>query len=226
MVVRMGLLSRRPDTAPDAFRRYWREVHGPLAARLPGLRRYAQNLVTDRSQLAIDHARGGWDLDGISQLTFDDRAAMDAAAASPEMTPIGPDNDRFAVLRGILVTQPNPVVPVAEGPLVKRMSLLRRRPDIDADRFREEWFGFHAEAVGRFPGLAGYTQNLVVARQAGGATDYADLPVDGVVEMWFRNVEDLKTAFASPAAEISQRHAKEFIADITTFLVEPHAVVG
>ena len=225
-IVRMGLLSRRQDTAPDDFRRYWREVHGPLAARLPGLRRYTQNLVTDRSQLAIDHARGGWDLDGISQLTFDDRAAMDAAATSPEMAPVGPDNDRFAVLRGILVTQPNPVVPVAEGPLVKRMSLLRRRPDIDAGRFREEWFGFHAEAVRRFPGLAGYTQNLVIARQAGGTTDDAALPVDGVVEMWFRDVEDLKAAFASPAAEVSQRHAKDFIAEITTFLVEPHAVVG
>lgn len=226
MIVRMGLLSRRPGTSPEGFRRYWREVHGPLAARLPGLRRYAQNLVTDRSQLAIDHARGAWDLDGISQLVFDDHAAMNTAAASPEMAPIGPDNDRFAVLRGILVTRPNPVVPVAEGPLVKRMSLLRRRPDIDADRFREEWFGFHARAVERFPGLAGYTQNLVVARQAGGATDDAALPVDGVVEMWFRDVADLKAAFASPAAEISQRHARDFIAEITTFLVEPHEVVG
>ncbi|HEY8614283.1 MAG TPA: EthD family reductase [Roseomonas sp.] len=225
MIVRMGLLNRRPDTPPQEFRRYWREVHGPLAARLPGLRRYEQNLVTDRSQLAIDHARGGWDLDGISQLSFDDRAAMDAAAASPAMAPIGPDNDRFAVLRGILVTQPNPVVPVADGPLIKRMSLLRRRPDIDAARFREEWFGFHAEAVGKFPAIAGYTQNLVVGRQAGGTTDYDALPVDGVVELWFRSVDDLKAAFSSPAAEISQRHAKDFIAEITTFLVEVHRVV-
>ncbi|MBP0443593.1 EthD family reductase [Roseomonas sp. SSH11] len=225
MIIRMGLLERRPDIGPDHFRQYWREVHGPLAARLPGLRRYQQNLVTDRSQLAIDHARGGWELDGISQLSFDDRAAMDAAAALPEMNPIGPDNDRFAILRGILVTEPNAVVPVAEGPLVKRMSLLRRRPDIDAARFREEWFGFHAEAVGRFPGLAGYTQNLVVARQAGRATDYEALPVDGVVEMWFRSLDDLKAAFASQAAEVSQRHALDFIAEITTFLVEVHPVL-
>ncbi|MCR0983879.1 EthD domain-containing protein [Roseomonas populi] len=225
MIVRMGLLERRPDVPPAEFSRYWRDVHGPLAARLPGLRRYEQNLVTDRSQLAIDHARGAWALDGISHLTFDSRAAMGTAAASPDMAPIGPDNDRFAVLRGILVTEPNPVVPVADGPLVKRMSLLRRRPDISAERFREEWFGFHAQAVGRFPALAGYTQNLVVARQAGGSTDYDALPVDGVVEMWFRSVDDLKAAFSSPAAEVSQRHALDFIAEITTFLVEVRRVV-
>ncbi|MBP0496165.1 EthD family reductase [Roseomonas indoligenes] len=225
MIVRMGLLERRPDVPPGEFSRIWREEHGPLAARLPGLRRYEQNLVTDRSQLAIDHARGGMSLDGLSQLRFDSRAAMDAAAASPEMAPIGPDNDRFAVLRGILVTEPNPVVPVAEGPLIKRMSLLRRRPDIGADRFREEWFGFHAQAVRRFPALAGYTQNLVVARQAAGRSDYEAMPVDGVVEMWFRSVDDLKAAFSSPAAGISQRHALDFIAEITTFLVEVRRVV-
>jgi uncharacterized protein (TIGR02118 family) len=225
MILRMGLLARRTDVPPAEFRRHWREVHGPLAARLPGLRRYEQNLVTDRSQLAIDHARGGWELDGISQLSFDDLAAMDAAAASPAMAPIGPDNDRFAILRGVLVARPNPVVPVAEGPLVKRMSLLRRRPEISAERFREEWFGFHAEAVGRFPGLAGYTQNLVVARRAGAETGYDALPVDGVVEMWFRSVEDLQAAFFSPAAEVSQRHALDFIAEITTFLVEVHRVL-
>ncbi|MBO1074617.1 EthD domain-containing protein [Roseomonas marmotae] len=225
MIIRMGLLNRRRDTTPDEFRRYWREVHGPLAARLPGLRAYRQNLVTDRSQLAIDHARGGMDLDGISQLVFDDLAAMEAAASSPAMAPVGPDNDRFAILRGILVTRPNPVVPVAEGPLIKRMSLLRRRPDIDAARFREEWFGFHAEAVSKFPTVAGYTQNLVVARQADGSTEYDALPVDGVVELWFRNVADLQASFSSPAAEVSQLHALDFIAEITTFLVEVHPVL-
>lgn len=225
MTIRMGLLDRRSDTSQEEFRRYWREVHGPLAARLPGLRRYEQNLVTNRSQLAIDHARGNWDLDGISHLAFDDRTAMDAAASAAEMKPIKPDNDRFAVLRGILVAEANPVVPVAEGPLIKRMSLLRRRPDISADKFRQEWFGFHAEAVSKFPTVAGYTQNFVLDRQAGGSTEYEALPVDGVVELWFRSVEDLKASFSSPAAEVSQRHALDFIAEITTFLVEVHRVV-
>ena len=231
MMLRMGLLTRRPEVPPEQFARHWRDRHGPLAARLPGLRRYTQNLVTDRSQLAIDHARGDWALDGVSQLWFDDAAAMQAAVDSPEFAPIPEDNDRFATLRGVLLAMPNPVVPVQEptqdGPLIKRMSLLRRRPDLDAARFREEWFGFHAEAVRKFPRIAGYTQNLVVQR--GGdprhPLPYEALPVDGVVEMWFRSREDLEAAFASPAAVVSQRHALDFIAEITTFLVEPHRVL-
>jgi len=46
--VRMGLLTRRAGLAPEAFRRHWRDVHGPLAARLPGLERYLQNHLTER----------------------------------------------------------------------------------------------------------------------------------------------------------------------------------
>ena len=46
-----------------------------------------------------------------------------------------------------------------------------------------------------------------------------------VQPMWFRSREDLEAAFASPAAEVSQRHALDFIAEITTFLVDPRRVL-
>lgn len=226
MICRIGLLTRRPDLTPDAFDTHWRERHGPLAARLPGLRRYVQNRVVDASQLAIDHARGDWSIDGFSQLWFDDLAAMHAAAKSPAFAPTVPDLDAFCATVKVVTCLPNIVVPVAEGPLVKRMSLLTRRPDITAERFRAEWFGFHAEAVRAFPKLMGYTQNLVVERAVSlrDAAPHAALPVDGVVELWFRDVADIRAAFASPAATISQAHARDFIGTITTFLVTPQQV--
>jgi uncharacterized protein (TIGR02118 family) len=34
---------RKPGLALDEFRRYWREVHGPLAAQIPMIRRYVQS---------------------------------------------------------------------------------------------------------------------------------------------------------------------------------------
>ena len=229
MIVRMGVLQRRPDMDTEAFRRHWRDKHGPLAARLPGLRRYVQNAVTDRSHLAIDHARGAWNVDGFSQLWFDDLDAMRAAVASPEFGPTVPDIPRFIGGIHLVVCQPNVVVSVdaGAGPFIKRMSILRRRPGIEAARFREEWFGFHAEAVSRFPGLAGYTQNLVLDRgkDLWASAPYDEVPIDGIVEMWFPDKAALEAAFRSPAAEISQRHALNFIAEITTFLVDPREVV-
>jgi uncharacterized protein (TIGR02118 family) len=230
MISRMGILTRRPDLTPEQFRRHWLEVHGPLAARLPGLRRYQQNHVVDASQLAIDHARGTWDVDGFSQLWFDDLDAMRRAVEVPKLRPDLPDIANFCGDAKLVICQPNVVVPVATdaGPLVKRMSILTRRPDITAERFRDEWFGFHAEAVQKFPNLMGYTQNLVIDRGGADLTNsapYEQVPADGIVELWFRSVEDVQTAFCSPAAEVSQRHALDFIGTITTYLVKTHVIV-
>jgi len=229
VIIRTGLLTRRRDLTPEQFRKHWLQVHGPLAARLPGLRHYRQNHILDASQLAIDHARGSWEVDGFSQLWFDDRDAMQRAVESPEFQPTVPDIANFCSDVRLAICQPNVVVPVdpAAGPLVKRMSLLTRRPDITPERFRDEWFGFHAEAVRKFPKLRGYTQNLVIGR--GGpdltsAASYEQVPVDGIVELWFGSVEDVHAAFRSPAAEISQRHAQDFIGTITTYLVEAHDI--
>jgi uncharacterized protein (TIGR02118 family) len=148
----------------------------------------------------------------------------------PELRPDLPDIVNFCGDAKLVMCQPNVVVPVTAdaGPLVKRMSILTRRPDITAARFRDEWFGFHAEAVQKFPNLMGYTQSLVIDR--GGVdltnpTPYEQMPVDGIVELWFRSVEDVQTAFRSPAAEVSQRHALDFIGTITTYLVETHVIV-
>ncbi|QCK87085.1 EthD family reductase [Phreatobacter aquaticus] len=227
MIVRMGLLTRRPDVPVDAFRRHWRDVHGPLAAEFPGLRAYHQNHVVDRRHLAIDHKGGQWDIDGISELWFDDEAAMRAAIASPAYRPIVEDSPEFLSDTRVLVARQTTVVPPADGPLIKRMSLLKRRPDISAERFAHEWQVIHAPLIAAFPGIAGYRQNLVVDREGvpGASSPYEAVPVDGVVELWFRSEADLVAAFRSPAADRSQAQALDFIDEITPFLVEVHHVV-
>src|SRR4029078_2347055 len=35
-------VKRRSDLSPEAFHDYWRDVHGPLGAQVPGVRRYVQ----------------------------------------------------------------------------------------------------------------------------------------------------------------------------------------
>jgi uncharacterized protein (TIGR02118 family) len=36
-------ITRKPGIDEAEFHRYWREVHGPIAARIPQLRRYVQS---------------------------------------------------------------------------------------------------------------------------------------------------------------------------------------
>ena len=73
----MVVLHRRADMSPEQFRYHLKNVHGPLAKKLPGLRKYIQNYP----QPDAKRKPPAWD--AIVELYFDDRTAMEAAWASP-----------------------------------------------------------------------------------------------------------------------------------------------
>jgi uncharacterized protein (TIGR02118 family) len=72
------LLYRKPGTSFADFVTHMKNVHGPLAMKLPGLKKYVQNFVVD------DQQRSRPDWDGLVELYFADRAAFEAAWKTPE----------------------------------------------------------------------------------------------------------------------------------------------
>jgi uncharacterized protein (TIGR02118 family) len=228
MITRMGLIQKRADWSAQQFRSHWLEHHGPLAARLPGLRRYQQHHVIDSVQRGISYERGPEQLDGFSELWFDSKETMRAAIQSNAGLALIPDEKYFmGNLRIIGVEQVEVVAPEFHRPMIKRMSLLRRRADVAPDQFLHEWHEVHARLVKSMPGVRGYRQNFVTERQSpkGTTVDYDALPIDGIVELWFDSNESLDTAFNSPQGQATMAHARTFIAEITTFLVETHIIV-
>jgi len=231
MNVRMGLLWKKPDWSTEDFSNYWRDKHGPLAAQAPGLREYWQNPVTDRLQRGIDFARGPWDFDGISQLSFDGRELADHAFNKSGMAAgLIEDENHFIERLHIVTAEQRVVIPVPpqpqRGKLLKRMSTLKRRPDVTEEDFRREW-KIHGEHVQKMPGVAAYRQNVIVSREVvkGHPCAYDDLPIDGIVELWFEDTETLDAAFASPAGKFTMQHATTFIHEITAFVVSERRVV-
>jgi uncharacterized protein (TIGR02118 family) len=72
------VLYRRPDLPADRCYAILRDEHGPMAERLPGLRRYIQNHVTpDPTRM-----HPGWD--AVIELYWDDWASMEAAWVAAE----------------------------------------------------------------------------------------------------------------------------------------------
>jgi len=70
----VGFVKRPPATPVDDFHRHWREVHGPLAAAVPALRRYVQGHTR---RAAYDRGREpAWD--GLALVWADDAAALPA----------------------------------------------------------------------------------------------------------------------------------------------------
>lgn len=228
MQVRMGLLNKHADWSTEQFRAYWREEHSKLASQLPGLLAYQQNHVTDTAQRGISYKRGPESVDGISQLWFDDSTRMEGAFLAELGAKLVEDENHFIGHLRIVTAEPLEVIkPPPSGAALKRMSFLRRRADVTPEVFAHEWREVHSALVKTLPGVLGYRQNLITHRESpkGHVVDYAGLPMDGIVELWFENTETLNAAFASPQGVKTMQHATTFIDEITTFLVEPFVVV-
>jgi uncharacterized protein (TIGR02118 family) len=175
--MRMGLLTRRPDVSPEAFRRHWREIHGPLAARLPGLRRYRQIHLLRR--VALDGvADPGWPLDGISQLWFAAGADMRALASTPAYGAVAADEPRFMRPSRVVVAERQVLRTAPDGAASKVMLLLSRAQGVTEADFAAAW-----RAPDAMPGAIGLTLGLVVERIL--RADAMAMSADAVMELCF-----------------------------------------
>ena len=94
MVKSISLLTRKEGMTHEQFMKHWVEVHAPLAHAVPGLRRYVQNHIKGERTRA-DIPATGVEVDGVAELWFDDQAALEAAAKTPEMKALHADGALF-----------------------------------------------------------------------------------------------------------------------------------
>jgi len=90
-VKNIELINRPQSMALEPFRRYWREVHGPIAAKIPPLRRYEQNHVS------MSAYAGGKTpaYDGFAITWFASTNDMRAGASTPEYAATRADEKNF-----------------------------------------------------------------------------------------------------------------------------------
>ena len=99
MVNAIFMVCRLPGLDHRDFFEHWREVQGPLALKLPGLRRYIQN----HAVLEM-FSRGSQTHDGWSEFWFDDFAAFQNAVRSPEWRAMEEDGRTlFCEQKGIVI---------------------------------------------------------------------------------------------------------------------------
>jgi uncharacterized protein (TIGR02118 family) len=83
MIKSVGLLTRKNGLSHEDFVKHWYEVHASLAHAMPGVRRYVQSHILDE-RTRPDIPTTEIEIDGIAELWYDDRAAMERANATPE----------------------------------------------------------------------------------------------------------------------------------------------
>ena len=90
MIKLVYCITKRPDLTDTEFFKYWQDVHGPICARIPGLRK----LVQSRRLIVPGDSRPP-DYDGVAELWFDDMDALLAARASAEWRAATADEANF-----------------------------------------------------------------------------------------------------------------------------------
>ena len=101
--------------------------------------------------------------------------------------------------------------------MIRRFSLVKRRPELSRDEFLARWTGEHADIAKQLPGLRGYVIHIL---------DGDDPPYDGIAITTFDSLEDAERAFGDPdlAAGLG-RTRDDFAASVEVYFAHEHVVV-
>jgi uncharacterized protein (TIGR02118 family) len=112
LIKSIGLLTRKDGLSHDEFVQHWYEVHAPLAHAVPGVRRYVQShILAERTRPDIPTINV--EIDGIAELWYDDREAMERANATPEARRLHADGALFIGHIKSFVVEEKVIIPVA-----------------------------------------------------------------------------------------------------------------
>jgi len=111
MIKLVYCITKKPGLSDAEFFHYWKHVHGPIGARIPGLRR----LVQSHAVRVPGDAHAG-DYDGIAELWFDDYDALLAARQSREWQESSADEANFIDHRRVayFISQEHEILPMLQ----------------------------------------------------------------------------------------------------------------
>ena len=224
MISRISLLKCREGVSEDAFRDGMTGAVHDVIAVMPDLRKCEINFVTDRQQRS-HLGRGAIDIDGFIEMFFDSYGDMEEAyrqsgdALLAALEPLV--EEPLSTL--VAVKKRDALVPAyLSGKAIKRVSFCDRKEGVDAMTFHDEWWYTHSLLVKLMSGYCGYNQNLVIDRMVQGKpVHYADLPVEGMVEFWFEDMDAFDECYSTVGFKLrASVHAAEFIGTVTTYFIE------
>ena len=83
-------ITKKPDMSQEEFFDYWKNVHGPIGAQIPGLLRLVQSHTIRDSNDTREP-----DYDGVAELWFEDMVALREARESEEWARSSVDEEIF-----------------------------------------------------------------------------------------------------------------------------------
>ncbi|HYU47302.1 MAG TPA: EthD domain-containing protein [Terriglobales bacterium] len=90
MIKLVYCITKKAGLTDEEFFRYWENIHGPMGAKIPRLRKLVQS-----RRLTVPGDKYRSDYHGMAELWFDDMEALLAARQSPEWKTATEDEESF-----------------------------------------------------------------------------------------------------------------------------------
>lgn len=222
MIHLIFLCKRRADADRREFLRYWRDVHAPLVAGLPGVRRYVQNTVQSVPGQAAPYC-------SVDEIWVDDAAAVDSlmrSAGYGRSALAGADNlvdpghgVRLQTIDHVMLAG-RPIS--ADESMPKRMTFFKRMQSLSREDMLRYWRGTHGPLAASVPRLRRYVQSAMQPTTG-------EPRFDGVAQIWFEDDAALQAAIRSPFFRESVKPDEANFIDTDTVLTlsieEEHRIV-
>jgi uncharacterized protein (TIGR02118 family) len=195
----VSVLTRKGGMSVEEFQTYWRDVHGPLVARVPGLRRYIQSQTLPE----LYEAEKPPDFDGIAETWWDSVEAMEQARTTPEMQAVAEDGRNFISssvrLLGTDVALIDDFPSASERQsMVKYVAFLMLKEGVPIEEFQRHWRDVHGPInVQAIPTMRRYVQVHVLPETFKGNSPPA---FAGLPEAWFDSIEAFRGRPRDPNA--------------------------
>lgn len=109
--------------------------------------------------------------------------------------------------------------------MIKSISLLTRRPELTHDEFVRHWVDIHAPLAHAVPRVKRYVQSHILAERTRPDIETLDVAIDGIAELWYDSLDDLRYAMSTPEAKILHDDGATFIGRIKTYTIDERVII-
>ena len=110
--------------------------------------------------------------------------------------------------------------------MIKRASLLARKPGLSHEEFVKHWVEVHAPLARACPGISRYTLTIVKSSSTRKDVAPIDVQVDGIAELWFKNQADYDAYQASPATKRLRDDGATFIGHEIDIVADERVIIS
>ena len=224
MIHQLIFAAPKPGMTEPEFHDYWLNVHAVrYASRIPQIRRY---LIDTRLPTADRADAPLWS--GVAEIWLANEEEQLASLQTPEfLEGARRDEPNWAAFWRTVVLDTDAHELIAGPPdrsWTKLIVLVKRRPGLSLETFRERSLGTHGEIVSQVPGLRRYLQ----CHTRDAAYGIGEAVLDAAYQLCFDDEQSLRTALRSPEFRRAQEDMALFVDEkyVHEIAVREHWVIG